>query len=137
MLFQKMLVSFNPSGLQQHPAVSQADPAPCACSHSLQNVSVTCRLVRFCVSCSLPRTQHKGSGSTPEESKAERLVSVLPTGQSEQRLQITSEAFHVLTGGPGKVQTPKQVMESPGGTQGVAISPRKAMIQSCSKRCND
>lgn len=141
MLLQKMLVSLNPSGLQQHPAVSQAEPAPCACSHSLQNVSVTCRPARSCVSCSPPCTQHKGTsaavGLCLKKAKQRGLVSILHTDQSEQHLQITSEAFNVLTGGPERVQAPEQAMDSPKWAQGVAVSHWKAVIQSSSKWCND
>lgn len=58
------------------------------------------------------------SRSTPEESKAERLVSILPTGHPKQCLQTISEAFHVLTGGLGRVQTPKQTMAAQNGLEG-------------------
>lgn len=80
----------------------------------------------------------------PKESKAERDWS-RSTDQFEQCLQIISEAFNVLTGGPGRVQTggpgrvqtPKQAKDNPEWTQGVAVAPRKAMIQSSLKWYND
>lgn len=72
----------------------------------------------------------------PKESKAERDWS-RSTDQFEQCLEIISEAFHVLTGGPGRVQTPTQAKDNPEWTQGVAVSPRKAMIQSSLKWYND
>lgn len=141
MLFQKMRVSLNPSGLQQPPAVSQAEPAPCACPPSLQNTPVTCRPATPLCLLLTPMHTAQGhiscGGSMPEESKAARTVSVLPTDQSGQRLHTTSEGFHVLTGGAGRVQAPKQAVDSPKWTQGVAVSHRQTMIQSSSKRCHD
>lgn len=107
---RKTLKSLNP-GVQQHPAVSQADPAP---KHVCD--MQTCLLPRLLLIC-----VHTAQGlisysrSMPEESKAERLVSILPTGHSKQCLQIISEAFHVLTGGLGRVQTPKQAMAAQNG----------------------
>lgn len=113
------------------------------CTLIYSKMSVACRPTHSRVSCSPPCTQHKGTsaavGLFPKKAKQRGLVSVLSIGQSEKHLQITLEAFHVLTGGPGRVQAPKQAMDclSPKWTQGVAVSHRKAMVQASSKWCND
>lgn len=134
MLFWKALAPLSP-GLQQHPAASQADPAPCAGSHSLQNVSVTHRPAHSCASCSLPRAQNKDTSAAVGlclDKAKQRLVSILPTDQSTRHPQMTFKPFQVSAGGLGRVQTPNQAVDSPERTQGVMVSPGET-----SKWCND